>query len=332
GYTATDPQLNETSGSLFITHRNQYLMTDSRYELQAAREARGYKIAPYKDSLIRTLTLLARKTRISKLGFEGDRVTVSVYKELVESLKGVETISVTGMVENLRLIKDQTEIRKVVRALRITEAALTETFKFLKPGLTEKEVAHYLEEKMTALGAEGVAFETIVASGPNAALPHAMPSQRRIKESETIIIDSGARYMGYGADITRTIILGTPRAWIKEIYQLVREAQLKALKYIKPGLTTIQADALAREIIATAGYGPNFGHSLGHGVGLATHEAPALSQTRPVELKEGMIVTVEPGIYLPGRGGVRLEEMILLKKNGCRLLNQNQFFYDFSSK
>ncbi|MBW2322694.1 MAG: aminopeptidase P family protein [Deltaproteobacteria bacterium] len=330
GYTATDPQLNETSGSLFITRRSQYLLTDSRYDLQAAREAKAYTVVVYQDGLVNTLTRLARNHRISKLGFEGDHVTVTTYNEMLGSLKGIELLSATGLVESLRLIKDQPEIRKIVRALRITETALAETVNFMKPGLTEKEVAHYLEDRMVALGAEGAAFETIVASGSNAALPHAIPSNRRIKESETIIIDCGAKFQGYAADMTRTIFSGPPRRWMKEIYQLVRNAQLNALKNIKPGMTTVQADASARKIIEAGGYGPNFGHSLGHGVGLATHEAPSLSQIRPTELQEGMVVTIEPGIYIAGRGGVRLEEMVLLKKNGVRLLNQDRTFFDFS--
>ena len=331
GYTASDPQLNESSGSLLITLRNQYLLTDSRYEIQATREAKDYQIIRYQSDVIGTLGSLIRKSRTARLGFEGDRVTVTVYNKMAELLKGVETISVTGMVESLRLIKDLTEIRKMVRALRITETALEKTVQFMKPGLTEKEVAHNLEENMTALGAEGLAFETIVASGPNAALPHAVPSNRRIRESETIVIDCGATYSGYRADLTRTILLGTPKRWIKEIYQIVQKAQQNALKTIRPGITSAQADTSARKIIEEAGYGSNFGHALGHGVGLATHEAPSLSQTRPVELKEGMVVTVEPGIYIAGRGGVRLEEMVLLKKNGCKLLNKNRTFYHFAS-
>ncbi|MBW2062018.1 MAG: aminopeptidase P family protein [Deltaproteobacteria bacterium] len=329
GFTAMDPQLNETSGSLLITLRNQYLLTDSRYEIQAAREAQGYTVVCSGPGPIPALARLVKKNRIAKLGFEGDHVTVTTHQELADLLKGVQTVPVNYLVERLRLIKDSHEVRKIVRALRITEAALTETLNFLQPGRTEKEAARYLEETMVDLGAEGPAFETIVASGPNAALPHAVPSGRRIKESEPVIIDCGARYKGYAADMTRTVFLGRPRLLMKRIYQVVRQAQLMALQNIKPGLTTGQADAYARDVIEAAGYGPNFGHSLGHGVGLATHEAPSLSQTRPVELLEGMVVTIEPGIYLKGRGGVRLEEMVLLKQNGCRLLNKDRTFFNF---
>ena len=329
GFKADDPQINESSGRLFITGRKQYLLTDSRYTVQAEQEAGGYEIMLYQPDPIATLGRLLNKHRIDRLGVEADYLTVSVHQELRRRLKGVKLVSTTGLVEDLRTIKDDSEIRKMVRALRITETALTKTFSHMKPGMTEEEIARFLEETMLDLGAEGLAFESIVASGPNAALPHAVPTRRRIKESETIIFDCGARYQGYRADISRTIVLGRPLPWIKKIYSIVRRAQLNAIRAIKPGMNSKQADALARDIIEAEGFGPCFGHSLGHGVGLATHEAPTLSRLRSTVLEEGMVVTVEPGIYLEGRGGVRLEEMVLLKPGGVRLLNRDRTFYNF---
>jgi len=191
-------------------------------------------------------------------------------------------------------------------------------------------VADYLEKNMLQLGAEGPAFPSIVASGPNAALPHAVPTKKRIRTGETVVIDCGAKYQGYCADLSRTIVLGGARPWIRKIYRLVRQAQIAAIRGLRPGLGSDQADALAREIIETGGFGPQFGHALGHGVGLATHEAPSLSKFRPAPLQPGMIVTVEPGIYLEGRGGVRLEEMVLITEKDARLLNRDKHFYDWT--
>ena len=331
GFTAHDTQLDESSGRLLVTKKNQYLLTDFRYEIQASREAKGFTIIIYKAGFAADLARLIKKHRTRVLGFEEIHTTVAAHRELAESLTGVKLLPLTGLVENLRRIKDDSEVRRIVRALRITEEALARTVSFLKPGMTEIKAARYLEDTMVELGAEGPAFSSIVASGPNAALPHAVPGNRRIKEAETIVFDCGAQYNGYGADMTRTIILGTPRPWIKKMYQTVRAAQLAALRSIKPGLTSLEADALARDVIEEAGYGDYFGHALGHGVGLATHEAPSLSRLRDDVLEAGMIVTVEPGIYIEGRGGVRLEEMILLRQNGNRLLNRDKSFYDFNA-
>lgn len=329
GFTALDPQLNESSGALFITMKKQYLITDFRYEIQAAKEARGFDILLYEPSLASSLFRLVKKHRLTNLGFEEDQLTFAAHSNIKKTIKSVNLKPAGALIDLLRLYKNRTEIQRIVDALRITEKALSETVKQLKPGQSEKDVAHFLEEAMFRYGADGPAFDSIVASGPNAALPHAVPGKRRIKNSETIIIDCGAKYKGYGADITRTIVLGPVPAWIKKIYSITRKAQLAALSGIRPGLSADKADALARDIIQEEGYGPFFGHSLGHGVGLATHEAPSLSPLRKNILKTDMIVTVEPGIYLKGRGGVRLEEMILLTKEGNRLLNKDTQFYRF---
>jgi len=329
GFEAADEQLDESSGRLLITGRRAYLLTDSRYEIQAVREAPDYEVVIYRVSPVQTLAQLAKRHRVERMGFEVDHLTVAFHQEMRRLMKGVSLQPANGQVEKLRQIKDPAEVRLMVRALRITEEALSRTYAFLKPGRTELETARFFEEAMVNLGAEGPAFKTIVASGPNAAMPHAVPTNRRIKASETVIIDCGAMVRGYRADMTRTLILGQARPWTKKIYRTVRQAQLRALGGIRAGLTTDQADALAREVIDEAGYGDYFGHALGHGVGLATHEAPALSRMRPAKLEPGMVVTVEPGIYLPGRGGVRLEEMVLITEKGSRLLNRDRNFYEF---
>ena len=329
GYSAADAQLDESSGYLFITLRRQFLLTDFRYEIQAGREAVGYEVVIYREGPARTIARLAASLRVKRLGFEDDLLTVKAYKRLRGEMKGRALVPASGLIERLRAVKDKTEVRLLTRAARITGAALSQTLDFLRPGQTEIEVARYLEDSMAELGADGPAFESIVASGPNAALPHAVPARRKIKAGETIIFDCGARFHGYGADMSRTIILGRAKPWLQRIYTLVRQAQAEAISGLRPGLTTDKADALARDIIEAAGYGPQFGHALGHGVGLATHEAPSLSRARPVSLTPGMVVTVEPGIYIKGRGGVRLEDMVLITDTGTRLLTKDRNFYSW---
>jgi Xaa-Pro aminopeptidase len=329
GYAAHDPQLDESSGCLFITKTTQYLLTDFRYQIQATSEAKGYDIVIYTSGPADELFKLCRMNRVGTIGFEEDILTVQQHRILKNKLDTRRLVPSPPLVEFLRQRKDPSEIRTMTKALRITEAAFAETAAFIKPGKTEIELARFFYDAVLRHGGEGLAFDTIAASGPNAALPHAEPTNRRIRTGETIIFDCGAKYKGYSADMTRTIILGKPKPWVKEIYRIVREAQLLALKGMRPGMRTDDADALARDHIEKAGYGPQFGHSLGHGVGLATHEGPRLSRLRPVELEPGMVVTVEPGIYLEGRGGVRLENMALVTPKGVRSLNREKTFYNW---
>ena len=330
GYTAEDSQLDESSGCLYLSARRQVLLTDFRYKTQAETEAKGFDVVIHTSGPVQELARLARHHH-RVIGFEEDITTVRFHRLLREEIPNAELNPVSGLVEELRSIKDSLEVKRITRALGITEAALRSTWKFLEPGRTELEVARFLESTMKELGADELAFESIVASGPNAALPHAVPSGRRIREGETIVFDCGARRNQYRSDMTRTIILGRPKPWIREIYTIVRQAQLAAIRGMKPGMMTNEVDALARSVIEDAGYGPYFGHGLGHGVGLATHEFPSLSRLRPTRLEPGMVVTVEPGIYLEGRGGVRLEEMVLVTPQGARVLNKDQTFYDWEA-
>ncbi|MFH1136649.1 MAG: Xaa-Pro peptidase family protein [Pseudomonadota bacterium] len=329
GFTALDSQLDETSGYLLITADRQLLLTDSRYEIQAEREAKGFGVRIYQSGAPRLISEILKESRISRLGFEEDHLTVKTHRLLKAEFPGLFLEAAPGLMEKLRILKDQQEIKLLTRALGITEKAFAHTLSFLEPGRTEKETAHFLDEAMVKLGAEGPAFETIIASGPNAALPHAVPSKRKIRAGEPIVMDFGAKYDGYGADMTRTMVLGTPPPWLRKIYGVVRQAQVAALGFLGPGKSVIEADATARNIIAQAGYGENFGHSLGHGVGLSTHEPPSLSRFREGTLQPGMVVTVEPGIYLKGRGGVRLEEMVLITPEGARVLNRDKHFYSW---
>lgn len=328
GYTPQDPQLDESSGYLFITPRRQYLLTDSRYKIQAEREALGFEVEIYQYKMADTLADLVKQNGLSQVGFEEAYLTVAAHRVISAEIK-CEFSPLTGVVEKLRVCKDENEIQAIVEALDITEKALERTRAYLSPGKTELEVADFFEASVKELGADGPAFETIVASGPNAAEPHAVPSKKEIRKGETIIIDCGTILNGYRSDMTRTFVLGAPENWIREIYRTVRQAQLAAVDILGPGLMTDRADTAARSIIETAGYGPYFGHGLGHGVGLAAHELPHLSRFRATALKPGMVVTVEPGIYLEGRGGVRLEDMAVITDDGVRILNQDRSFYDW---
>ena len=244
--------------------------------------------------------------------------------------KPISFLPAYQVVEELRARKERREIAIISRSLGITEGVFQEVQKILRPGKTEKEIAWQVKQWIHQKGGDDQAFEPIVASGPNAALPHAEPTEREIKKGEPILFDLGSKFQGYCSDLSRTVFLGPPTDRFKEVYSLVRQAQIQAEKGIRAGMTTADADALARSVIEKAGYGKYFKHSLGHGVGLATHELPSLSPVKPTALLPGMVVTIEPGIYLPGWGGVRLENMVVIQKKGVRCLNQDKTFYAFN--
>ncbi|MDR0882199.1 MAG: Xaa-Pro peptidase family protein [Candidatus Adiutrix sp.] len=329
GFTAGDVLINESSGALLITRRSQYLLTDSRYTEAAKDEAPLFKVLEYRRGLARELVGLKTLGPTVRLYFEAEFLSASQLFRLQETLGPGRLAPLPINIDAPRAAKSPEEIRLVSKALAITEAAVAALFEKMAPGLTEREAAFFLEAEFRRLGAEGPSFDTIVASGPNAALPHASPGRRKMRAGEMVIVDCGARYRGYCADITRTKILGRPKAWQREIYALVRQAQLRAIEAIAPGVKASDVDKAAREHIARSGYGQFFGHGLGHGVGLAIHEAPSLSARNTGPLSAGNIVTVEPGIYLPGRGGVRLEQLVLVTERGRRLLNRNTDFYEF---
>jgi Xaa-Pro aminopeptidase len=331
GYKATDLAITESSGVLLIPgHGDPYLLTDSRYQLQAEREARDFEVSLVRGSMLKALDKILQRLNIRKLLFESHYLLHATAVKLVEMGQKhvIEMIPAAGMVEKLRLVKSREEIEKIRQAVRLNESVFQEAYANLTPGKTEREIAVAIESAMMLKGAEEPAFPTIVAAGPNGALPHAVPSDRVIKKGEPVIIDLGVKLDGYCADMTRTVILGTPDKQTLEVIRLVRRAQKAALKIIRAGILARDADRAARKVITAAGYGKNFGHGLGHGVGLAVHEAPSLNSMRRNKLQEGMVVTIEPGIYLPGWGGVRLENMVVVEKKGCTTLNHDKTFLD----
>jgi len=333
GFKATDGQLTESSGSLLITKDSLILVTDSRYTTEAEKEAVDFDVITLKKRFTESFPEVVSKLGTKVLGFDENHVTWAVHHDLARKLRKlsgpVRLVPVKGLVEKMREIKDPVEIRTMKEAADLMSDILAAVIKQLKPGKTEKEMAWEIEGLAREGGADGLAFPSIVASGPNSALPHAVPTDRRVRQREPITFDVGVKIDGYCCDMTRTIFLDGATPKFKKIYKTVREAQLAALKQIQPGVKSTVPDSTARQIIRNAGFGDYFGHSLGHGVGLATHEGPRLGPEKPVELKQGMVVTDEPGIYIPGHGGVRLEEMVVIEKDGPRILTKDDHFYEF---
>jgi len=334
GFSAEDSQFTESSGSLLINGTSRLLITDSRYTLAAENEAVTFEAYTLKKSFVDDIPDFTKGFNLHNLGFEEDFVTWDLHRKTAEKLALLSPPAaltpLNGVVENMREIKEDREVEALENAADMISDILCEVISSLKPGVTEKDVAWQIKGLAKEAGAEGLSFPSIVASGPNSALPHAVPSNRKIRSREPIILDAGVRLNGYCSDITRTAFLGEPDDTFKTIYRTVRQAQLAALEKIRPSEKSTQVDAVARNIIADAGFGAYFGHGLGHGVGLATHEGPRLGPRNAVLLRSGNVFTVEPGIYVPGKGGVRLEEMVVLEAEGPRILTKNDHFYDFS--
>ncbi len=321
GYSAGDLPPNETAGFLLITRRSAFLITNFLYTDEAEKEAgpAGFEVVTYNQAepFAATIVRLIKENGLKKVGFESIALVFDFYAEIVQQLENAaELIGLKGFVEPLRLIKDQEELLLLRKAISISDRAFNETRPLLQAGVSEKYIAWQIERRIREYGGEALAFDTIVASGPNGSAPHAVPSERLLQEGEPLIIDMGARYLGYNSDMTRTVCIGEPTARFKEIYNIVLEAQLRACEAIRPGLACEQADAVARDIISNYGYGDNFGHTLGHGIGLAVHEPPSLRKTNRLLLAPNMVHSVEPGIYLTGWGGVRIEDLVLVTSDG----------------
>lgn len=298
-------------------------ITDFRYTEQAGLQCPGYEIVQQGDRLVEDVNAVVQRLGIKRLGFEKDFVTVGNYQKLAEGLSGIELVGLDDTIIELRAVKDLEEIELLAQAEAIGDKAFAHILDFLRPGLTERQVAIELERHMQDLGASCTSFETIVASGPRSAMPHGVASERVIGKNEFVKLDFGCVYKGYCSDMTRTVVVGKADGKQREIYHIVLEAQMAALAGIKAGITGVEANALARDVIVAKGYGDNFGHGLGHGVGLAIHELPRASRLSDNVLQPNSIVTVEPGIYLPGWGGVRIEDMVVVQEDGVRNLTSS---------
>jgi len=312
-----------SSGYLLITDEKAYLLTDFRYTSQAPEQAKHFEVVEHKPKVTETLKDLLKACGIEQLGFEQQHVTYASYVAYAADLQGVRLVPTDSLVEELRMIKDEAELAVMREAAELADRTYAHVLTTLKPGMTESDVALTIEFFMRQHGAASVSFETIVASGERSALPHGKASDRVLQAGEFVKLDFGAYYKGYCSDITRTVMLGKPTAKHREIYDIVLEAQLNALAHMKPGMTGKEADALARDVIKKHGYGERFGHSTGHGLGMEVHEGPRLSSQSETVLAPGMTVTVEPGIYLPGFGGVRIEDDVVVTNEGVQRLTQS---------
>ncbi|QLG39597.1 Xaa-Pro peptidase family protein [Paenibacillus sp. FSL W7-1088] len=312
-----------SAGYVLITEQEAYLLTDFRYMTQAPQQAKGFTVVEHGPKPLESVRELLASANIKQVGFEQDHVTYGTHTAYAEALQSIELKAVSGIVEQLRMFKDEDEIAVMQRAADLADATFSHVLQFAKAGMTEREVDLEMEFFMRKHGATSSSFDTIVASGERSAMPHGVASGKVIGQNELITFDFGALLDGYCSDLTRTIATGTPVPELRKIYDIVLEAQLHTLANLKPGMTGREADALARDIIAGHGYGEQFGHSTGHGLGMEVHEAPRLSKLSDDVLKPGMVVTVEPGIYIDGLGGVRIEDDVVITETGIHILTNS---------
>lgn len=331
GFTGEDNSVDESAGALIIGPKGRILATDSRFELHAKEEAPLYEVHVYRAGLHKDIPELLHRVGATRVAFEENRVSVGRFNLMEKALKEAGSKAslkaYADMTAPMRAIKSADEIQVMREALGIAEEAFLAVKAGIKEGQSEKEIAWEMEKAMRSRGASGLAFPTIVATGPNAALPHAVPGDRKLAKGEPLLIDWGARYNHYCSDSTRTLILGEPDEMFQKVFDTLFAAQAKAIEAIREGVSGKAVDAIAREYIDNVFPGA-FGHGLGHGVGIEIHEAPRLSYLRDDTLKAGMVVTVEPGIYIAEWGGMRLENMVLVTKDGAEVFSKLDY-HDF---
>ena len=306
---------------LLILPQKSFYITDFRYLLEAKQGLKGITVKRYSKSIYETVLEIAKVMKLRKIGFDDRHLTVSQYKALSRAcLRQVKLIAINNLVENLREVKEPAEIQEIKKALKVHAQTLKFLKGIIKPGISEFEVCRKLENYVKSKG-YGFSFPSIIASGPNSAFPHARPTSRRIRNNESVLVDIGIEVNGYKSDLTRIFFLGRIPPLVKKVSDCVKQAQQKAIAKIKAGVAVADVDREARKYLAKHKLDQYFGHSLGHGVGLEIHETPRLSEHSSAILKEGMIVTVEPGVYLPNQFGIRHEEMILVQKQEVQVLS-----------
>jgi len=319
--------LSNFSGStavMLITKENSFLLVDFRYYKQAKNEVLSSCCEVRLSSdFFNDVKIILNELNLNKVGFESEYLTFEQHKSLSKKLQGVELAPFSHIVEDLRVVKDENEIEKISKAAYISDKVFENTLGLIKLGLTEIDIAAKIEYSIKKMGAEKTAFDTIVASGSNSAMPHAKPTNRKFGKGDFIKIDLGVMFQGYCSDMSRTVVLGKADEKKIEIYNTVLRAQQAVLCKIKKGMKFAEADNLARDIISSAGYGDNFGHNLGHGVGLEIHEAPTLGSKGKGFFESGMVFTIEPGIYIEGFGGVRIEDLAVLRDDSVEILTKS---------
>ncbi|MGQ9584171.1 MAG: aminopeptidase P family protein [Anaerolineae bacterium] len=311
-----------SAGTLLISQEQAFLATDFRYYQQAEQQAPAFTLVRLKREEKEGLALFLHQNVAegSRLAFEAEHLTVARHESLKSAVDKVEWVPTRGLVERLRAVKDEEELAAIRRAVALADEALMATMPTLRPAMTEREVAWRLETYMRERGASRVSFDIIVGSGPNGAKPHATVSDRALAAGEPIVIDMGCVVEGYCSDLTRTLVLGQPDGRFRELHSLVLQAQEAAERGMRAGMTGREADALARQVITAAGHAEEFGHSLGHGVGLEVHELPLVGHQGEDPLVQGMVCTVEPGVYLPDWGGIRIEDMVVVREDDVEVL------------
>jgi Xaa-Pro aminopeptidase len=307
---------------LLVLDRGEVMVSDPRYTTQLAEECPALEasIRPPGVGMVDEVVKVARRAKLSKLGIEGTSMTVSLRDQIAAALAKTELVATSDLVEELRVIKDKEEVAEIRRAVWFAERAFAVLRASLRPERTEKEVADELENNIRLFGGKSCSFPSIIAVGARAALPHARPTEQQIGADDFVLVDWGARGALYVSDLTRVLVTGKISPKLERIYRVVLTAQEQAIAAIRAGRTCHEIDQVARKAIAKAGFDRNFGHGLGHGIGLEIHEAPRLAANQHRPLEAGMVVTVEPGVYLPGWGGVRIEDDVLVTKTGCEVL------------
>lgn len=303
-----------------VTGRNVIILSDSRFEEELSVRHKYARAIMRKGAIAEALGPVVEKAKLQRMGIQADHLSVAARRAIAKQTGAKTLKEISGWMLHQRAVKDADEVRLIERAVAIQEQAFAQLLDELKPGMTEQQIAALLEYQMRSLGADGPSFNTIIAVGPNGSIPHYRPGPVKLQGNMSLLIDFGARYQGYCSDMTRVISLGRMSPKLAEIYDVVREAMLAAIDAIEPGKALKDVDEVARRIIKKAGYAKQFGHGLGHGIGLEIHEAPRLSNKAEGVLEVGHVVTVEPGIYLPGVGGVRLEDDVLVTERGRRNL------------
>ena len=312
-----------SNGLLIVTKNSVHFITDGRYDTQSREEVRGASIHITQGNLFAYASENDLLSNAGRVLVQSDHLTVSNFQKVQELFAGIEWIPVSGLLTKLIAQKTSDEVTKIRAAQAITDDVFTYLMKFIQPGMTEREIAAEIVYQHLKRGASAMSFEPIVAGGPNGALPHATPTKRKLQNGDLVVIDMGCFRDGYASDMTRTIAIGEPGEEARRAHEVVLKAQKAAIEQASPAMNTKELDAVARSVIDEAGYGEYFTHSLGHGVGLEIHEWPRVSWRTEDPLMAGMVVTVEPGVYIPGKFGIRIEDMVVLTEDGCEVLTKS---------
>lgn len=308
---------------LLVTARDTVVLSDFRFIEQLEEECPGFEVSIRNQgqTMLQMIVQQSSDRKLHSLGVEAESVTLSLFHQLQSQLQGPAVTPTSGLVETLREIKDRDELDEIRKSISVAQRAFNVVRASLRGDQTEKAIANELEYQIRCFGGTGCSFSPIVGIGSRAALPHAVPTERRVSESDFVLIDWGAKATHYASDLTRVLVTGKISSKLERVYGIVLKAQQRAIEAIRPGALMCDVDKAARQTIAKAGYDDYFGHGLGHGIGLEIHEAPRLAVNQHLPLRAGMVVTVEPGIYIPGWGGVRIEDDVLVTKNGHEVLS-----------